>query len=52
MAVEIGFKKWSRGWTCGLPTDSPHTLFLGRLKTILGLCEMDQKCPCVVCLNC
>ena len=29
MAKEIGFKKWSRGWTCGLPTDSPHALFLG-----------------------
>ena len=27
-------------------------LFLGLLKTVLGLCEMDQKCPCVVCLNC
>ena len=34
MAKEIGFKKWSRGWTCGLPTDSPHAMFLGLLKTV------------------
>ena len=49
MAKEIGFKKWSRGWTCGLPTDSPHALFLGLLKSVPGLCEMDQKRPCVKC---
>ena len=42
MAVEIGFKKWSGGWTCGLPTDSPHALFLGRLKSVPGLGELDQ----------
>ena len=52
MAKEIGFKKWSRGWTCGLPTDSPHALFLGLLKTVPGLCELDQIRPYVVCLNC
>ena len=34
MAKEIGFKKWSRGWTCGLPTDSPHAMFLGLLKIV------------------
>ena len=34
MTKEIGFKKWSRGWTCGLPTDSPHALFLGLLKKV------------------
>ena len=52
MAVEIGFKKRSRGWTCGLPTDSPHALFLGLLKTVPGLFELDQNRPYVVCLNC
>ena len=52
MAKEIGFKKWSRGWTCGLPTDSPHALFLGLLKSVPGLCELDQNRPYVVCFNC
>ena len=51
MIKEIGFKKWSRGWTCGLPTDSPHTLFLGLLKSVPGLFELDQNRPYVVCLN-
>ena len=51
MAKEIGFKKWSRGWTCGLPTDSPHALFLGLLKSVSGLCELNQNRPYVVCLN-
>ena len=52
MAVEIGFKQWSRGWTCGLPTDSPHALFLGLLKTVSVLFELDQNRSYVVCLNC
>ena len=52
MAKEIGFKKWSRGWTCGLPTDIPHAPFLGQLKSVPGLCELDQNRPYVVCLNC
>ena len=52
MAKEIGFKKWRRGWMCGLPTDSSHALFLGLLKTVSGLCELDQNRPYVVCLNC
>ena len=33
-------------------TDSPHALFLGLLKTVPGLRELDQNRPCVVCLNC
>ena len=33
-------------------TDSPHALILGLLKTVPGLCELDQDRPCVVCLNC
>ena len=45
MAMGIGFKKWSRCWTCGLPMDSPRTLFLGRLKSVPGLCELDQNRP-------
>ena len=43
MVKEIVFKKWSRGWTCGLPMDSPHALLLGLLKTVPGLCELDQN---------
>ena len=52
MAKEIGFKKWSLDWFCGLPTDSPHALFLGLSKSVPGLCELDQNRPYVVCLNC
>ena len=33
-------------------TDSPHALFLGLLKTVPGLFELDQNRPYVVCLNC
>ena len=43
MEKEIGFKKWSRGWTCGLPMDNPHALFLGLLKSVPGLGELGQK---------
>ena len=32
--------------------DSPHALFLGLLKTVSDLCELDQNRPYVVCLNC
>ena len=52
MAVEIGFKKWNKCWMSGLPMDSPHALFLGLLKSVPGLCELDQNHPYVVCLNC
>ena len=52
MIKEIGFKKWSRGLTGGLATNSPHVLFLGLLKSVPGLCELDQNRPYVVCLNC
>ena len=27
MGKKFGSKKWNRGWTCGLPVDSPLTLF-------------------------
>ena len=50
MAVEIGFKKWSRGWMCGLPTDNPHTLFWD-CKNSHSLYEMDHKCPYVLAFN-
>ena len=33
-------------------TDNPHALFLGLLKSVPGLCELDQNRPYVVCLNC
>ena len=36
MAKKIGFKKWNRGWTSGLPMDSPYALFLGLLKISPG----------------
>ena len=32
--------------------DSPHALFLGQLKSVPDLYEMDDKCPCVLALNC
>ena len=40
----------------GLPTDSPLALFwdcfiLGLLKTVPGLCELEQKRPYVVCMK-
>ena len=48
MAVEIGFKKWSRGWTCGLPTDSPLALFLGLLKTVRVCTNWTKSSMCCV----
>ena len=50
-AMEFDFKKWNRGWTSGLPMDSP-LLGFGTVKICLGLCELDKNRPCVVCLNC
>ena len=35
-----------------IPEDSPHALFLRLLKSVPGLCELDQNHPYVVCLNC
>ena len=38
----------------GLPTDSPrtaHCSVLGLLKTVPGLCELDQKRPYIVCMK-
>ena len=29
----------------------PTVLFLGLLKTVPGWLELDQKCPCVVCMR-
>ena len=52
MAVEIGFKKWNNMVDEWATTDNPHALFLGLLKTVPGLCELDQNRPYVVCLNC
>ena len=51
MAMDFGFTKWNRGWTSGLPMDSP-LLGFGTVKISLGLCELDKNRPCVVCLNC
>ena len=51
MAMEFGFKKWNRGWTSGLPMDSP-LLGFRTIKISPGLCELDKNPLCVVCLNC
>ena len=52
MAKEIGFKKvesWLDVWAAhGQPTCS----VLGLLKSVPGLCELDQNRPYVVWLNC
>ena len=50
MAINIGFKKWSQCLMNGLPTDSP-LLYFGTVKNSLGLYELDQKRPCVVCMK-
>ena len=52
MGMEFGSTKRNRCKRSGLLVDSPHALFLGLLKTVPGLCELDQNCPYVVCLNC
>ena len=51
MGMEFGSKKWNRGWTSGLPMDSP-LLGFGTVKISLVLCELDKNRLCVVCLNC
>ena len=52
MGMEFGSTKRNRCRRSGLPVDSPHALFLGLLKTVPGLCELDQNRPYVVCLSC
>ena len=52
MGMEFGSKKWNRGWTSGLPMDSPLLGFRTVKKINPGLCELDKNRPCVVCLNC
>ena len=49
--MEFSFKKWNRGWTGGLPMDSP-LLGFGTVKISPELFELDKNRPCVVCLNC
>ena len=51
MGMKFGFKKWNRGWTSGLPMDSP-LLGFGTVKNQSRLCELDKNRTCVVCLNC
>ena len=50
MAMELGSTKWTRFLVSGLSMDSP-LLFFGTVKTIPNLCELDQKCPYVVCMK-
>ena len=52
MGIEFDSTKRNRCRRSGLPVDSPHVLFLGLLKSVPGLCELDQNFPYVVCLNC
>ena len=52
MGMEFGSTKRNRFWMSGLPTNRPHALFLGLLKSVPGLCELDQNRPYVVWLNC
>ena len=52
MGMEFGSTKRNRCRRSGLPVDSPHALFLGLLKTVPSLCELDQNRPYVVCLSC
>ena len=49
MAMEFGSTKWNRLLVSGLPTDSP-LLYFGTVKNSPGLCELDQKLPCVMCI--
>ena len=51
MGMKFGSKKWNRGWTSGLPMDSP-LLGFRTVKISPGLCELDKNRPCVVCLSC
>ena len=51
MAMDFGFTKWNRGWTSGLPMDSP-LLGFGTVKISPRLCELDKNRPCFVCLDC
>ena len=46
--MEFGFKKWIRGWTSGLPMDSP-LLGFGTVKISPGLCELEKKKVHVLC---
>ena len=50
MALDFGFTKWNRCLMSGLPMNSP-LLGFGTVKISSGLCEMDQKCPCIVCMK-
>ena len=52
MGMEFGSTKRNRCWRSGLPMDSPHGMFLGLLKSVPGLWELDQNRPYVVFLNC
>ena len=42
MGKKFGSKKRNRGWTSGLPVDSP-LLGFGTVKTVPGLCKMGHK---------
>ena len=50
MDVEFNSAKKNQGLMVGCPRTA-HVLCFGTVKTVQGLCEMDQKGPCVGCLK-
>ena len=50
MAMEFDSTKSNRCLVSGLPMDSSLLCF-GTVKNSLGLYELDQKHPCVVCMK-
>ena len=50
MVIELGSTKWNQCLVSGLPTDSP-LLYFETVKNSLGLYELDQKRPSIVCMK-
>ena len=48
LAIEFDFKKWNRGWTSGLPMDSP-LLGFGTVKKSVSGCVNWTKIVHVLC---
>ena len=61
MGMEFGSTKRNRCWMSGLSVEpmldewaahgQPACSVLGLLKTVPGLCKLDQKRPCFGCLK-
>ena len=50
MGKKFGSKRWNRGWTCGLPVDSP-LLGFGTVKNSPGFVWNGHKGPCILTLK-